>query len=122
MLYIKPTPKFTYWKKENAVPVKEYVKCPDMYKLISDKKATVKPEGMGKSYDAFVDIMSKERVEALSFPAGLYPKDMVISKGIDIDYDRMFELLILGPMNRIIEAMGHQPVSFDMAVENSLWY
>ena len=46
---------------------------------------------------------------------------MIISKGIDIDYERMFELLILGPMNRIIEAMGYQPISLDMAVENSLW-
>ena len=121
VLYIKPTPKYTYWKKENMVNIKDYVKCPDMYKLVTDKKATIRPEGVGKPYEAFVDIMSKTNVEALSFPAGLYPKDMIISKGIDIDYERMFDLLILGPMNRIIEAMNHQPISLDMAVENSLW-
>ena len=121
VLYIKPTHKFTYWKKETNVPIKEYVKCPDMYKLVSDKKMTVKPDGMGKPYDAFTDVMSKTQVEALSFPAGLYPKDMVISKGIEIDYERMFDLLILGPMNRIIEAMGNQPVSLAMTFERSLW-
>ena len=121
VLYIKPTPKFTYWKKETNVPIKEYMKSPDSYKMISNKKETVRPEGMGKPYEAFTDIMSKVQVEALSFPAGLYPKDMVISKGIDIDYERMFDLLILGPMNRIIEAMGHQPVSLNMSYENSLW-
>jgi hypothetical protein len=92
-----------------------------MYKLLSDRKETIRPEGMGKPYEAYVDIMSKEQVEAISFPAGLYPKDMIISKGIEIDYERMFDLLILGPMNRIIEAMGHQSISLDMAVENSLW-
>lgn len=121
VLYIKPSPKYTYWKKETNVPIKEYVKCPDAYKLISNKKETIRPDGMGKPYEAFVDVMSKEQVEAMSFPAGLYPKDMVISKGIDIDYERMFDLLILSPMNRIIEAMGHQPVSLEMTVENSLW-
>ena len=121
VLYIKPTHKFTYWKKETNIPIKEYVKSPDMYKLVSDKKVTVRPDGMGKPYDAFTDVMSKTQVEALSFPAGLYPKDMVISKGIDIDYERMFDLLILGPMNRIIEAMGNQPVSLNMTFEGSLW-
>ena len=121
VLYIKPTHKFTYWKKETNIPIKEYVKCPDMYKLVSDKKVTVRPDGMGKPYDAFADAMSKTQVEALSFPAGLYPKDMVISKGIEIDYERMFDLLILGPMNRIIEAMGNQPVSLNMTFEGSLW-
>ena len=121
VLYIKPTHKFTYWKKETAIPIKDYVKCPDMYKLVTDRKATICPDGMAKPYEAFTDIMSKAQVEALSFPAGLYPKDLVISKGIDIDYERMFDLLILGPMNRIVEAMGKQPISLDMAFENSLW-
>ena len=121
VLYIKPTPKFTYWKKENAIPIKEYVKNPDTYKLVTDKKATIRPEGMGKPYEAFTDIMSKAKVEAISFPAGLYPKDMIISKGIDIDYDRMFDLLILSPMNRIIEAMQKEPISLDMAWQEGLW-
>ena len=120
-LYIKPTPKYTYWKKENMVNIKDYVKSPDMYKLVTDKKATIRPEGMGKPYEAFTDIMSKTQVEALSFPAGLYPKDLIISKGIEIDYERMFDLLILGPMNRIIEAMGKHPICLDMAFEEGLW-
>jgi hypothetical protein len=97
------------------------MKSPDSYKLVTDKKAVVRPDGAGKPYEAFMDVMSKTQVEALSFPAGLYPKDMVISKGIDIDYDRMFDLLILGPMNRIIEAMGKQPISLDMAWQDGLW-
>ena len=121
VLYIKPTPKYTYWKKENAIPIKEYIKNPDMYKLVTDKKETIRPEGMGKPYEVFTDIMSKTQVEAISFPAGLYPKDLIISKGIEIDDERMFDLLVLGPMNRIIEAMGYQPVSLDMAFVNSLW-
>ena len=121
VLYIKPSPKYTYWKKENMVNIKDYIKNPDMYKLVTDKKAIIRPEGMGKPYEAFTDIMSKTQVEALSFPAGLYPKDLVISKGIEIDYDRMFDLLILGPMNRIVEAIGKQPISLDMAFERSLW-
>jgi hypothetical protein len=121
VLYIKPSPKYTYWKKENMVNIKDYVKCPDMYKLITDKKVTISLDGVGKPYEAFVDIMRKTNVEALSFPAGLYPKDMIISKGIDIDYERMFDLLILGPMNRIIEAMNHPSISLNMTYEGSLW-
>jgi hypothetical protein len=121
VLYIKPSPKYTYWKKETNIPIKEYVKCPDMYKLVTDKKATIRPEGMGNSYEAFMDVMSQTQVEAISFPAGLYPKDMIISKGIEIDYERMFDLLVLGPMNRIIEAMGYPPVSLNMTYEGSLW-
>ena len=121
VLYIKPTPKFTYWKKENMVNIKDYIKNPDMYKLVTDKKATIRPDGIGKPYEAFTDIMSKAQVEAISFPAGLYPKDMIISKGIDIDYDRMFDLLILSPMNRIIEAMQKEPISLDMAWQEGLW-
>jgi hypothetical protein len=121
VLYIKPSRKYTYWKKENVVPVKEYIKSPDMYKLMTDKKVTIRPDGMGKPYEAYTDIMSKAQVEAISFPAGLYPKDMIISKGIEIDYDRMFDLLILGPMNRIIEAMQKEPISLDMAWQDGLW-
>jgi hypothetical protein len=33
----------------------------------------------------------------------------------------MFDLLILGPMNRIIEAMNQPPICLDMAFEEGLW-
>ena len=38
-----------------------------MYKLVTDRKATICPDGMAKPYEAFTDIMSKVQVEALSF-------------------------------------------------------
>lgn len=113
VLYIKPTSRYTYWKKETQISTKEVSKNPDMYKLLSDAKQTVK--GM----DMYTDVMSLQKCEAFSYPAGMYPMD--IAENIEIDYNRMFELLVLGPVNRIIEAMGYQPVDINMTCENGLW-
>lgn len=57
-------------------------------------------------------------VEAFSYPAGGAPLDMM---SFEVDYNRMFELLILGPLNRIIEAMGYQPLSPELTFVPSLW-
>ena len=46
---------------------------------------------------------------------------MDMASGFEIDYDRMFDLLILGPMNRIIEAMGYNPVDIGMNYVKGLW-
>lgn len=113
VLYIKPTSRYNYWKRETQIPVKEVSKSPDMYKLLSDSKQNV------KGIDMYTDIMSLQKCESFSYPAGMYPMD--IAENIEIDYNRMFELLVLGPVNRIIEAMGYQPVDINMTCENGLW-
>lgn len=114
VLYIKPTSRYTYWKTETQVPVSEYIKHPDMYKLISDKKET-----RNGSIDVYTDIMSLQKCEAFSYPAGMFPMDMAAN--LEIDKNKMFDLLVLSPVNRIIEAMGFQPVDISMTYSKGLW-
>ena len=73
----------------------------------------------GKSYEFYTDIMSKNMCEALSYPAGSYPYDMC--EMINIDYERMFELLVLAPINRIVSAMGYNEIDISMSFEEGLW-
>ena len=114
VLYIKPTSRYTYWKTETQVPVSEYIKHPDMYKLISDKKET-----RNGIIDVYTDIMSLQKCEAFSYPAGMFPMDMAAN--LEIDKNKMFDLLVLSPVNRIIEAMGFQPVDISMTYSKGLW-
>lgn len=113
VLYVKPTEKYKYWKKENQVSVNEYMRNPDKYKLLSDKKETTK---MGEVY---TDVMSLQKCEAFSYPAGMFPMDMAAN--LEIDKNKMFDLLVLSPVNRIVEAMGYQPIDISMTTETGLW-
>ena len=117
VVYVKPTSKYKYWKKETNVPVKEYNKNPDMYKLISDTKSIINTQS--GSYEVYNDIMSNQFCEAFSYPAGMYPMDM--ASNLEIDKNKMFDLLILSPVNRIVEAMGYQPIDISMTTETGLW-
>ena len=110
---MKPTEKYKYWKKENQVSVNEYMRNPDKYKLLSDKKETTK---MGEVY---TDVMSLNKCEAFSYPAGMFPMDMAAN--LEIDKNKMFDLLVLSPVNRIVEAMGYQPIDISMTTETGLW-
>ena len=38
VLYVKPTERYKYWKKENQVSVNDYMRNPDQYKLLSNNK------------------------------------------------------------------------------------
>ena len=114
VLYVKPTEKYKYWKKEAQIPVSEYVKNPDMYKLISDAKETRKG-----NIDVYTDIMSLQKCEAFSYPAGMFPMDM--ASNLEIDKNKMFDLLILSPVNRIVEAMGYPAIDISMTTEAGLW-
>lgn len=118
VVYIKPSNRYTYWKSETQVPVSEVVKNPDMYKLITDRKE-VKQVPNGKPYEVYVDVMSKQKCEAFSYPAGMFPLDM--ASGLEVDMNRMFDLLVLGPINRIVEAMGYAPIDISMTFETALW-
>lgn len=60
-----------------------------------------------------------EPCEAFSYPAGMYPIDM--TDDLEIDYQHMFELLVLAPMNRILVAMGYQELSPELTFTTSLW-
>lgn len=113
VLYVKPTERYKYWKKENQVSVNEYMKNPDKYKLLSDKKEITK---MGEVY---TDVMSIQKCEAFSYPAGMFPMDMAAN--LEIDKNKMFDLLVLSPVNRIVEAMGYQPIDISMTTETGLW-
>lgn len=114
VLYIKPTSRYTYWKTEMQVPVSEYAKNPDMYKLISNKKETRKG-----NIDVYTDIMSLQKCEAFSYPAGMFPMDMAAN--LEIDKNKMFDLLILSPVNRIITAMGYSEIDISMTYSQGLW-
>ena len=113
VLYVKPTEKYKYWKKENQVSVNDYMKNPDQYKLLSDKKQQT------RFGDVYTDVMSLQKCEAFSYPAGMFPMDMTTN--LEIDKNKMFDLLILSPVNRIVEAMGFQPVDISMTYAKGLW-
>ena len=117
MVYVKPSQRYTYWKKETAVPVREYYKNPDQYKLISESKDRVSTQT--GSIDVYNDIMSLQQCEAFSYPAGMYPMDMAAN--LEIDKNKMFDLLILSPVNRIVEAMGYPSIDISMTTETGLW-
>ena len=63
--------------------------------------------------------MSKNMCEAFSYPAGNFPMDVAIN--LEVDRDRMFDLLVLKPINRIIEAMGYTGIDISMTYETGLW-
>ena len=49
----------------------------------------------------------------------MIPMDMAAN--LEIDKNKMFDLLVLSPVNRIIEAMGFQPVDISMTYSKGLW-
>lgn len=109
VLYIKPNKKYNYWKNCE-------IKRSDLPTLRKRQEVRFKKGGVLKTMpngvEYYTDCQVLEPVQAFSYPAGQYPMDM--ASGFEIDYDKMFELLILSPMNRIIEAMGYNPVGINM--------
>ncbi|MCM1218920.1 MAG: hypothetical protein NC548_30940 [Lachnospiraceae bacterium] len=112
VVYIKPCSRYTYWKSGN-IGVKEYLKHSDDYKLLSNSRSVT------NAGEIYTDVLIKTQCEAFSYPAGMWPADM--ASNLEVDMDRMFNLLILGPINRIIEAMGYSPIDINMTFETSLW-
>lgn len=112
VVYIKPSQKYTYWKS-GSVSVRDYLKHPGEYKLLSNKI-----EAMGGG-DIYPDALIKTYCEVFSYPAGLWPADM--TSNFEIDRNRMFNLLVLAPINRIVEAMGYSPIDISMTFETALW-
>ena len=118
VVYVKPTSRYTYWKSESQVKVGDYLKNPGQYKLITKNTKIIRPE-FGKPFEVYTDVMSKTQCEAFSYPSGAWPADM--ASNLEIDMNRMFNLLILAPINRIVEAMGYSPIDLSMTFETSLW-
>jgi DNA polymerase elongation subunit (family B) len=118
VVYIKPTKRYTYWKLESQVKVSDYLRNPEQYKLLNNETELIRPTS-GKPYEVYTNIMSLAQCEAFSYPAGLFPMDL--ASDIDIDMGRMFDLLVLGPINRIVTAMGYSPIDFGMGFESGLW-
>ena len=117
VVYIKPTKRYGYWKRESMVKVKDYAKNPDGYKLITNNKQTYSKNY--ETYEYYTDALSWTLCEAFSYPPGFFPMDM--ADGFEVDYDRMFDLLILGPINRIVVAMGYPEISIGMTFDVPLW-
>lgn len=118
VVYVKPTNRYTYWKKETQISVKDYMKHPEMYKLFS-KNIKKGIDNSGTYYEVYTDGMSKNMCESFSYPAGNFPMDVAIN--LEVDRDRMFDLLVLKPINRIIEAMGYTGIDISMTYETGLW-
>lgn len=116
VLYIKPNKKYNYWKNCE-------IKRSDLPTLRKRQEVRFKKGGVLKTMpngvEYYTDCQVLEPVQAFSYPAGQYPMDM--ASGFEIDYDKMFDLLILSPMNRIIEAMGYNPVGINMDFMSGLW-
>lgn len=115
VLYIKPNKRYTYWKN-CSIKVKDIQSVQKNQEVRFTKGGVIeKVDGV----DCYTDCQVQELVQAFSYPAGQYPMDM--AGGFEIDYDKMFDLLILSPMNRIIEAMGYNPVGINMDFMPGLW-
>lgn len=115
VLYIKPNKKYEYWKA-CSLKVSEIANIRKKQEVRFYKGGVIeKINGV----DFYTDCQVREPIQAFSYPAGQFPMDM--ASGFEIDYDRMFDLLILGPMNRIIESMGYNPVDIGMNYVKGLW-
>lgn len=115
VLYIKPNKKYEYWKACS-------LKVSEIANIRKNKEVRFYKGGVIEKIngvDFYTDCQVREPIQAFSYPAGQFPMDM--ASGFEIDYDRMFDLLILGPMNRIIEAMGLNPVDIGMNYVEGLW-
>lgn len=120
VLYIKQNRKYTYWKNcEIRVSDMPTVRKHQEVRFTNGGVVEKRKDLKGVVDDYYVDCQVKEPVTAFSYPAGMYPMDM--ASGFEVDYNKMFDLLILGPMNRIIEAMGYAPVDISMSYGSTLW-
>lgn len=109
VLYIKPSNKYTYWKCCD-------IKVSDIPTIMKHQEIRFIKGGIiekRNGVDYYTDCQVQEPIQAFSYPSGQYPMDM--ASGFEIDYDKMFDLLILSPMNRIIEAMGYSPIDISMS-------
>ena len=115
VVYIKPNKKYGYWKTCS-------IKVSEIASIRKKQEVRLYKGGVIENIDGvdfYTDCQVRESIQAFSYPAGQFPMDM--ASGFEIDYDRMFDLLILGPMNRIIEAMGYNPVDIGMNYVKGLW-
>lgn len=109
VLYIKPNKKYGYWKS-CEIKISDIANVRKHQEVRFTKGGIIEKRG---NVDYYIDCQVKEPIQAFSYPAGQYPMDM--ASGFEIDYDKMFDLLILSPMNRIIEAMGYSPIDISMS-------
>ena len=109
VIYIKPTKKYGYWKS-CEIKISDIANVRNHQEVRFTKGGIIEKRG---NVDYYIDCQVKEPIQAFSYPAGNYPMDM--ASGFEIDYDKMFDLLILGPMNRIVEAMGYSPIDINMS-------
>lgn len=115
VLYIKPNKRYNYWKTCE-------IKTSDIANVRKHQEVRFTKGGVierKEGVDYYTDCQVQEPIQAFSYPAGQYPMDM--ANGFEIDYDKMFDLLILGPMNRIVEAMGYNPIDIGMNYVEGLW-
>lgn len=109
VIYIKPNKKYVYWKN-CEIKISDIANIRKHQEVRFTKGGIIEKRG---NVDYYIDCQMKEPIQAFSYPAGNYPMDM--ASGFEIDYDKMFDLLILGPMNRIVEAMGYSPIDISMS-------
>jgi hypothetical protein len=115
VVYIKPNKKYGYWKTCS-------IKVSEIASIRKKQEVRLYKGGVIENIDGvdfYTDCQVREPIQAFSYPAGQYPMDM--ASGFEIDYDKMFDLLILSPMNRIVEAMGYNPVDIGMNYVEGLW-
>lgn len=115
VIYIKPSQKYMYWKCCE-------IKVSDISTIRKHQEVRFTKGGIiekRNGVDYYIDCQVQEPIQAFSYPAGQYPIDM--GSGFEIDYNKMFDLLILGPMNRIIESMGYTPLDVNISYSMSLF-
>lgn len=80
-----------------------------------DKYALIRSSDKINFY--FVKIKKETDNNVFGFPQGNYPSEFAPP----LDYDEQFTKTILDPINRFIEAMGHNPVSPNLFMINALF-
>lgn len=80
-----------------------------------DKYAMIRSSDKVNVY--FVKIKSAAENNVFAFPQGSFPSEFAPP----IDYDEQFTKTILDPINRFIEAMGHNPISPNLFMINQLF-
>jgi len=117
MVTIQGAALYNYMLNNNKALKKKYTSLTDTKKL---NMVYIKPNNRFTMLQQQSDgSFKQEQCKSLSFIAGDVPIEILTQ--FEVDRNKMFELLILQPMNRIIESMGYKPLDSSLMYSTSIF-
>ena len=117
MVTIQGAALFNYMLNNNKKLKKKYTTITDTKKL---NIIYIKPNKRFVQYKQLSDgSFDEEPCKTLAFNAGETPIEILTN--FEVDRNKMFELLILQPMNRIVESMGYKSLDSSLMYKDSIF-